>query len=82
MYGTNRSSRPEVFLRTCNLLCNFIEIAFQHGCFAVNLLHFFRTLFLKNTSGRLLLYQATNKPGNRKVSRDMKVAEAATGGDL
>ena len=37
------------------LLCNFIEIAFQHGCFPVNLLHFFRTSFLKNTSGRLLL---------------------------
>ena len=37
------------------LLCNFIEIAFQHGCFPVNLLHFFRKSFLKNTSGRLLL---------------------------
>ena len=37
------------------LLCNFIEIAFQHGCFPVNLLHFFRTSFPKNTSGRLLL---------------------------
>ena len=82
MYGTNRSSRPEVFLRTYNLLCNFIEIAFQHGCSAVNLLHIFRTLFLKNTSGWLLLHQATNKPGNRKVSRHMKVAEAATGGVL
>ena len=34
---------------------NFIEIALRHGCTAVNLLHFFRTPFLKNTSGRLLL---------------------------
>ena len=37
------------------LLCNFIEIALQHGCFPVNLLHIFRTPFSKNTSGRLLL---------------------------
>ena len=37
----------------CN--CNFIEIALQHGCSPVDLLHIFRTLFLKNTSGRLLL---------------------------
>ena len=37
------------------LLCNFIDIALQHGCSSVNLLHIFRTPFLKNTSGRLLL---------------------------
>ena len=37
------------------LLCNFIEISFHHGCSAVNLLHIFRTPFLKNTSGGLLL---------------------------
>ena len=36
------------------LLCNFIEIALQHGCSPVNLLHIFRTPFLSNTSGRLL----------------------------
>ena len=34
---------------------NFMEIAFRHGCSPVNLLHIFRTPFLKNTSGRLLL---------------------------
>ena len=34
---------------------NFIEIAFRHGCSPVNLLHIFRKLFLKTTSGRLLL---------------------------
>ena len=45
-----RSSHPEV------LLCNFIEIALQHGCFPVNLLHILRTpFFLKNISGWLLL---------------------------
>ena len=39
-----------------NLLCNFIEIAFRHGCSPVNLLHIFRTPFPKNTSGGLLVY--------------------------
>ena len=38
------------------LLCNFIEIALRHGCSAVNLLHIFKTPFLKNTSDRLLLH--------------------------
>ena len=33
----------------------FIEIALRHVCSPVNLLHFFRTPFLKNTSGWLLL---------------------------
>ena len=37
------------------LQSNFIEIALWHGCFPVNLLHIFKTLFLKNTSGWLLL---------------------------
>ena len=37
------------------LLCNFIEIALQHGCSPVNLLHIFRTPFPKNTSRWLLL---------------------------
>ena len=34
---------------------NFIEITLRHACSLVNLLHIFRTPFLKNTSGRLLL---------------------------
>ena len=33
--------------------CNFIEITLWHGCSPVNLLHIFRTPFLKSTSGRL-----------------------------
>ena len=37
------------------LLCNFIEITLRHGRSPVNLLHIFRTLFSKNTNGRLLL---------------------------
>ena len=36
-------------------LCNFIEITLRHGYSPVNLLHIFRTPFLKNTSGGLLL---------------------------
>ena len=40
----------------CELLCNFIEITLRHGCSPVNLLHIFRTLLSKNTSGRLLLF--------------------------
>ena len=38
------------------LLCNFIEIALRHGCSPVNLLHIFRTLIPRNTSGWLLLH--------------------------
>ena len=34
---------------------NFNEITLPHGCSPVNLLHIFRTCFLKNTSGWLLL---------------------------
>ena len=39
-----------------NLLCNPIEIALRHGCSPVNQLCIFRKLFLRNTSGCLLLY--------------------------
>ena len=34
--------------------CNFIEVTLRHECSPVNLLHIFRTLFSKNTSGWLL----------------------------
>ena len=37
------------------LLCNFIEITLRHRRSPKNYLHIFRTLFLKNTSRRLLL---------------------------
>ena len=42
------------------LFCNFIEIALRHGCSPINLLHIFRTPFLKSTSGRLLLYKVSS----------------------
>ena len=35
---------------------NFTEIALRHGCSPVNLLHIFRTPFLRNTSVWLLLW--------------------------
>ena len=35
---------------------NFIENRLQYGCSPVNLLHIFRTVFPRNTSGWLLLY--------------------------
>ena len=39
------------------LLCNFIEIAFRHGCSPVNLLHIFRTHILTlRKSARILSY--------------------------
>ena len=38
------------------LFCSFIGITLRRGCSPVNLLHYFRTPFLKNTSGGLLLF--------------------------
>ena len=38
------------------LFCNFIEITLRYGCSPVNLLHIFRTPFIKNTRGWLLLF--------------------------
>ena len=42
-------------------LVNFVEIALRHGCSPVNLLHIFRTPFLKNTSGWLVLLLVIQK---------------------
>ena len=38
-------------VNSIKLHSNFIEIVLRHGCSPVNLLHIFRTLFFKNTSG-------------------------------
>ena len=45
-----------------SVISNFIEITLRHACSPVNLLHIFRTLFLKNTSGRLLLSLLSSWP--------------------
>ena len=50
---SRRTTMPSVI--SIKLLCNFIEIVLRHKCYPVNLLHIFRTYFLKNTSGWLLL---------------------------
>ena len=49
----NHNSKQQVLQEWVNsiLLSNFIEINFCYGCSPVNLLHFFRTPFPKNTSG-------------------------------
>ena len=46
---------PSRSVISIKLLCRFIEIILRHGYSPVNLLHIFRTPFLKNTSGWLLL---------------------------
>ena len=63
----NRSIHPEVFLEkgekehpcrsviSIKLPCNFIKITLRHGCSPGDFLRIFRTPFLKNTSGWLLL---------------------------
>ena len=38
-----------------NVACNFTEITLLHGCSPAYLLHIFRTLFPKNSSGGVLL---------------------------
>ena len=42
---------------------NFIEITLRHGCSPVNLLHIFRTAFVKKTSERLLLNTGVDYAG-------------------
>ena len=43
------------FDHVLKLQSNCVSITLRYRCFHVNLLHIFRTLFLENTSGRLLL---------------------------
>ena len=71
-----RSSHSDVFLgkvvlKICSkftrehssrsVICSFIEIALRHGCSLVNLLHIFRTPFLKNNSAWLRLLKIDNQ---------------------
>ena len=54
---------PELFLQrgVLKICCKYTgkhpcgSVALLHGCAAVNLLHIFKTLFYKNTSGGMLL---------------------------
>ena len=58
IYNKFRGERTCRNVISLKLLCNFIEIAVRRGC-SVNLLHIFRTPFLKNTPGRMLLKNFT-----------------------
>ena len=49
---TGNYSRQRLFFD--KKLCNFIKKRLQRGCFPVNFPKFLRTLFLQNTSGRML----------------------------
>ena len=67
-----RSSRPEVFLRKGVLkICSKFtgehpcQSVIRRGCSPVNLLHIFRTPFLKNTSGWVLL---NSRPLQKEIS--------------
>ena len=53
--ATQRLSKEKVFWKGVLLQSNFIEITLRQGCSPVNLLNIFRTPFLKNISGWLLL---------------------------
>ena len=73
-----KSSHPEVFLRKGVLkICSkftgehpcqsAIENVLRHGRSSVNSLHIFRTPFLKNTLGQLLLNSQFIEFGNRSL---------------
>ena len=77
--GKKRSNRPEVslgkgVLKICSKFtgerpCRSVILIklLRHGCSPVNLLHIFRTLFPKNTSGWLLLKKALKHITKRKT---------------
>ena len=44
-------------------------------CFPVNFLHIFRTTFLKNTSGRLLLFDPLFSGNQKKEHRDQRILQ-------
>ena len=50
---TEKHPFPSVI--SIKLQSNFIEITLRHGCPPANLLHIFKTIFPRNTSGWLLL---------------------------
>ena len=52
---------PKCYFHKVAMQSNFIEITRLYGCSPVHLLHIFRTLFPKNTSGVLLLYSGSCK---------------------
>ena len=55
IYSKFTGEHPWRSVISIKLQSNFIEITLWHECSPVNLLYIFRTPFIKNTSGRLLL---------------------------
>ena len=55
IYSKFTGEHPYWSVISIKLQSNFIEITLWHGCSPVNYLHIFRTPFLKNISGWLLL---------------------------
>ena len=62
-YATNLQENTHAEVRFNKLQSNFIEITFRDGCFPANLLHIFKTLFLRKPLGgcfwRTLLCEAS-----------------------
>ena len=65
-----RGIHPWRSANSIKLQNNFIYITLRHGCSPVNLLHIFRTAFLKNTSEGLLLLLCS---GNTSKKQDCKI---------
>ena len=51
----NLSSSEHIYFFGRKMLFNFVEVAFRHWSFPVNLLHIFRKTFYKDTYGEQLL---------------------------
>ena len=51
---------------------SFIEISLRDGCSPVNLMHFFKTPFPKNISGRLLLLQLQRCNSVNQIRKNCK----------
>ena len=56
---------------------SFIEITLRDGCSPVNLMHIFRTPFLKNTSGWLLLRKAQQVASAHSVINNWNVLKSS-----
>ena len=59
IYRKSTGEHPCQSVISIKLQSKFIEIVLRHGCSLVNLLHIFRTPFLKNNSEVLLLDKET-----------------------
>ena len=72
-----RGENPYRNVVSIKLQSNFIEITLRHGSYPVNLVHFIRTTFPKNTSGGLFLMLQSVL-----FLASYRVQEQSPGGDL